>query len=209
MSKPNFELLDKNQKDCLKILANFSEYGILGGGTALMLQMGFRKSFDFDIFTPKPISKQFLYKVKQYFKSINITVNTSDELSFISLPHQVKVSFIYYPYKSLYKTIPTDYFSIFDLRDIALDKAHTIGRRGVWRDYVDIFFILKSGFSLQEIISQSSKKFGDSFSEKLFLSQLVYSKDLGNFTIEFLGEKPSQEKMEKFFEGEVKKISNN
>ncbi|MDP3882663.1 MAG: hypothetical protein Q8Q48_01250 [Candidatus Staskawiczbacteria bacterium] len=64
MSKLHFELLDKNQAECLKILTNFSKFGVLGGGTALMLQLAFRKSFDFDIFTPKPISKQFLYKIK-------------------------------------------------------------------------------------------------------------------------------------------------
>ncbi|KKP33082.1 MAG: hypothetical protein A2312_01400 [Candidatus Staskawiczbacteria bacterium RIFOXYB2_FULL_32_9] len=207
MSKLHFELLDKNQKECLVILTNFTKYGVLGGGTALMLQLAFRKSFDFDIFTPKPISKQFLYKVKEHFKSINITVNTSDELSFISLPQEVKVSFIYYPYKSLHKIIPSDYISVFNWYDIALDKAHTIGRRGVWRDYVDMYFILKSGFSLQEIIKQSVKKFGDSFSEKLFLSQLVYFKDLENFTIEFLDQKYLQKDIEKFLEEQVGRIS--
>ena len=207
MSKLHFDILSNNQQKCLEVLKNLSKYGVLGGGTALMLQLAFRKSFDFDIFTPKPISKQFLYKVKEHFKSINITVNTADELSFISLPHQVKVSFIYYPYKSLYKTIPSDCLSIFDWRDIALDKAHTIGRRGAWRDYVDLFFILKSEFSLQDIISQSAKKFGDSFSEKLFLSQLVYFEDLEDFTIEFLGEKYLQKDIEEFLENEVRKIS--
>lgn len=204
MSKLHFNLLSDNQEKCLEILKNFSKYGVLGGGTALMLQLAFRKSFDFDIFTPKPISKQFLYKVKKYFESINIIVNTADELSFVSLPHQVKVSFIYYPYKPIYKAIPSDYISIFDWRGIALDKAHTIGRRGVWRDYVDLFYILKSGFSLQNIISQSEKKFGDSFSEKLFLSQLVYFDDLEDFTIEFLGKKYSQKDIEEFLETEVR-----
>lgn len=207
MSKLHFELLSDNQKKCLEILKNFSKYGVLGGGTALMLQLVFRKSFDFDIFTPKPISKQFLYRVKEHFKSINITVNTSDELSFVSLPHEVKISFIYYPYKSLYKTISSDYFSVFDWRDIALDKAHTVGRRGVWRDYVDLFFILKSDFYLKDIIVQSEKKFGDSFSEKLFLSQLVYFNDLEDFTIEFFTKKYSQKDIEEFLEAEVRKIN--
>ncbi|MEK7562343.1 MAG: hypothetical protein AAB509_01540 [Patescibacteria group bacterium] len=207
MSKLHFNLLSDNQKNCLEVLKNFSKYGVLGGGTALMLQLAFRRSFDFDIFTPKPISKQFLYKVKEYFKSINITVNTADELSFVSLPHQVKVSFIYYPYKSTYKAIASGCLSIFDWRDIALDKAHTIGRRGAWRDYVDLFYILKSGFSLQEVIKQSKKKFGDSFSEKLFLSQLVYFNDLEDFTIEFLGEKYLQKDIEKLIETEVRKIA--
>lgn len=206
MSKLHFEFLDENQRRCLKVLANFSKYGILGGGTALMLQHGWRKSFDFDIFVPKPISKQFLYKVKGKFKSINILVDTGDEFSFIVLPWQVKVSFIYYPYKNLYKTILSDYLSIFDWHDIALDKAHTIGRRGVWRDYVDLFFILKLGFSLKDIIEQATEKFGDSFSEKLFLSQLVYFDDLEDFTINLFNGKQSREEIEVFFKKEVEDI---
>src|SRR3989339_136028 len=146
-------------------------------------------------------------QIKYHFKSINITVNTSDELSFVSLPHEVKISFIYYPYKSLYKTISSDYLSVFDWRDIALDKAHTVGRRGAWRDYVDLFFILKSDFFLKDIIVQSEKKFGDSFSEKLFLSQLVYFDDLEDFTIEFFAKTYSQKDIEEFLEVEVRKIN--
>ncbi len=207
MPKLHFEFLSNNQKKCLKTLAYFSKYGVLGGGTGLMLQLASRKSFDFDIFTQKPISKHFFYKVKEHFKSINITVNTSDELSFVALPQEVKVSFICYPYRALYKTILSDHFSIFDWHDIALDKAHTIGRRGLWRDYADMYFILKSGFPLKDIISQSAIKFGDSFSEKLFLSQLVYFKDLEDFTIEFLGQKYTQKDIEEFLEFEVGKVS--
>ncbi len=96
MSKLHFELLDSNQKKCFNLLSNFSKYGVLGGGTALMLQLAFRKSFDFDVFTPKPISKQFLHRVKENFKSIRIIVDTGDELSFIALPWEVKISFVHY-----------------------------------------------------------------------------------------------------------------
>ncbi len=96
-----------------------------------------------------------------------------------------------------------DYLSIFDWHDIALDKAHTTYRRGQWRDYIDLFFILKSGFSLKDIIKQSTKKFGDSFSEKLFLAQLVYFDDLEDFTIDFFDKKYSQKEIKTFFEKEV------
>ena len=168
MSKLHFNLLNNNQRKVLEILKNFSDYGILGGGTALMLQLPYRKSFDFDIFMPKLVSKQFLYKIKQFFEKIEILVDTGDELSFISLPQDIKVSFISYPYKSLYSPISTPYLKIFNWHDIALDKAHTIGRRGAWRDYVDLYFILNEGLTLKILLLMQKKKFGDSFSEKLF-----------------------------------------
>jgi len=205
MSKLHFKLLNKNQVKALEVLKNLSSYGILGGGTASMVQIAHRKSYDLDVFLPKLISKKFLYKVKQYFKKIEIITDTGDELSLVSIPHKVKISFIYYPFPPLYKTIPTSYLEFFNWRDIGLDKAHTIGRRGEWRDYVDLYFIIKNGFSLKNIIKGAQKKFGDSFSEKLFLSQLVYFGDLQDFTVDFIAKKYSNEEVKSFLEKEVRK----
>lgn len=169
-----------------------------------MVQITHRKSYDLDLFLPKLISKKFLYQVKQYFKKIEIITDTGDELSLVSAAHKVKISFIYYPFSPLYKTIPTPYLELFNWRDIGLDKAHTIGRRGEWRDYVDLYFIIKNGFSLKNIIKGAQKKFGDLFSEKLFLSQLVYFGDLQDFTIDFIAKEHSKEEIKSFLEKKVR-----
>lgn len=200
MSKLLFKLLNKNQAEILEILKNFSRHGVLAGGTALMVQIAHRKSYDLDIFLPKLISKKFLHGVKQHFEKIEIITDTGDEFSFISLPQGVKVSFFYYPFPHLYKTIPTPYLSFFSWRDIALDKAYAIGRRGEWRDYVDLYFVIKNDFSLKNIIKRAQKKFGDFFSEKLFLSQLTYLGDLKDFTVDFIGKKHSPKEIKSFLE---------
>lgn len=205
MSKLYFKLLNKNQIKTLEILKNFSKYGVLDGGTALMLQLAHRYSYDLDIFLPKSLSKKFLYKIKEHFTKIEIIVDTGDEFSFVSLPNKIKISFIYYPYSPLYKTISNFYLNFFSWKDIGSDKAHTIGRRGEWRDYVDLYFIIKKGFSFNNIIKGAEKKFGDSFSEKLFLSQLTYYGDLKDFTVDFIGKEHSREEIKKFLEKEVKK----
>lgn len=206
MLKLYFEILFKNQKKALEILKNFSKYGILTGGTALALQLNHRKSYDLDIFVPKLISKKFLYKIKQYFKKIEILTDTGDEFSFVSIPHKVKISFIYYPFSALYRVISSPYLKIFSWKDIALDKAHTIGRRGEWRDYIDLYFIIKKSFSLKKIIEEAKKKFGDAFSEKLFLSQLCYYRDIKDFSVEFIKEKVAKTQLQKFFKKEIKKL---
>lgn len=206
MSKLSFGLFNKNQIKTLEVLKNLSNYGTLGGGTALMLQLAYRYSYDFDIFLPKSISKKFLYKVKQHFAKIEIIVDTGDEFSFISFPQEVKISFIYYPFAPFYKTISTFYLNIFNWQDIALDKAHAIGRRGEWRDYVDLYFAIKNGFPLKNVIEGAEKKFSDSFSKKLFLSQLTYYRDIKDFTIDFIGKEVSKKEIEKFFQAEVGKI---
>lgn len=203
MSKLHYEFLNKNQVKTLKILKNLSSYGILGGGTALMLQFSHRYSYDLDVFLPKLISKKFLYKIKQYFEKIDIITDTGDEFSFVSVPNDVKISFIYYPFPPLYKPITTPYLRFFSWRDITLDKAHTIGRRGEWRDYVDLYFAIKNGFLLKNIIKGAQKKFGDSFSEKLFLSQLTYFGDLKDFTIDFIGKKYFPKEIKNFLTKEM------
>lgn len=206
MLRHYFEILSEGQKKALESLKNFSKYGILSGGTALALQLNHRKSYDLDIFTPKPISKRFLYQIKEHFKKIEILINTEDELSFIFSLYNTKISFIYYPFQAMYKRISTPNLKIFSWKDIALDKAYTIGRRGEWRDYIDLYFAVKNGYSLEKIIKGAKRKFGDTFSEKLFLSQLCYYGDIKDFSIEFIKEEVSKSFLQKFFEGEIKKL---
>lgn len=205
MSKLYLDILNERQRQVLRSLKGFSEYGYLAGGTALALQIYHRRSFDFDIFCKKPISKRFIFKIKESFKKIDILVDSSDEMSFIS-GAGVKISFIFYPFKPLYKVISWDIIDICNWKDIAIDKAHTIGRRGEWRDYVDLYFCIKAGLPFKNIIREAKRKFGDIFSEKLFLSQLCFVNDIRDFTIDFVKEdiKPSQ--IRAFFEGEVERL---
>ncbi len=74
-------------------------------------------------------------------------------------------------------------------------------------DYTDLYFILKEkANSLEEIITFSEKKYGSEFDPRLFLEQLIYLKDVEEIEIEFLKERVIMPDIEKFFEGEVRKI---
>ena len=57
-------------------------------------------------------------------------------------------------------------------------KAFALGRRAKWKDYVDLFFILKDHYSIQEICREAEKNFGSHFSGKLFREQLAFHKDI-------------------------------
>ncbi|GEM_PF-979997 len=100
---------------------------------------------------------------------------------------------------------PLEYSSIMisSYKDIASDKAYAIGRRPVYRDYIDLFIILKNKFSLKQIIEDSKEKFSGEFSEKLFLSQLIYFEDLKDFVIDFIGKEYKKEEIRKFFHGQI------
>lgn len=72
--------------------------------------------------------------------------------------------------------------TLFSVKDIAIKKAYTIGRGGEYRDYFDLYAILKEKYiGLAEVISTAKKIYGSVFEEKLFLQQLVYLDDLLDF----------------------------
>jgi len=73
---------------------------------------------------------------------------------------------------------------MFGIKDIAIKKAYTIGRRGEYRDYFDLYWILKNKYiDLPELISSAKKIYGNVFDEKIFLSQLIYFADLRILTL--------------------------
>lgn len=91
------------------------------------------------------------------------------------------------------------------LDDLAANKAYTIGRRGKWRDYVDLFFFLKKNiYSLDTLISLAEKKFQGEFNSKLFLKQLVYFNDLDMLPISFIHDSFSEKEIKAFLEKSVR-----
>lgn len=205
MSRLHFDTLTKKQKDTWPSLKPFSRYGALGGGTALAIQLAHRRSYDFDILCPEPISKRFILRIKEHFEKVQILVDTPDELTFTTVLG-VKVSFVFYPFAPLYRVITTANLGVYSWKDIALDKAYTIGRRGEWRDYIDLYFSMKSGFSLARIIRGARKKFGGLYSEKLFLSQLCYFGDIKDYSIELTKQEVIPRQLLNYFEGEMKSL---
>lgn len=198
MSNLFWQVLSAEQKQEFKKLKVFSNIGIMAGGTALSLEFNHRRSYDLDIFVKKELRQNFILEIRKVFgRNIELLRDSPEELTFIT-SSKVKITFVYYPFKSVYPLSKTDSISLFSWKDIALDKAYTIGRRPQYRDYVDLFFIIRKNMSLKEIIQNAEKKFGGLFSEKLFLGQLIYFEDIKDFKIEFLKEKFAPEEIKDF-----------
>ena len=64
------------------------------------------------------------------------------------------------------------------LLDLAAMKAYALGRRAKWKDYVDLYFILRDFHTLSEISDRTKAIFQDVFSPKLFRQQLCYFDDI-------------------------------
>jgi hypothetical protein len=200
--------LGKDHQEVFSKLKDFSGEFVLSGGTALMLQINHRRSFDFDCFSGEPIDKTLLPKVRRIFGSkINVQVDNQDMLLFTT-PQKVKIDFVYYPYPPLHGLLKSGSIPLFDVRDLASNKAYTVGRRATWRDYVDIFVLLRKNLvGLDNVIAEAKKRFMGEFSEKLFLEQLVYFKDLEIFPIDFIERKFIEEEIKDFFRMEVRRYT--
>jgi hypothetical protein len=93
------------------------------------------------------------------------------------------------------------------VKEIAVMKAFTLGKRAVLKDYIDLYFILKNKIiTLTQIIKACQKKYKDEFNDRLFLEELTYLEDIGKAKIEFLKKSPNRKQIIEFFEKEIKKI---
>ena len=172
----------------------------------MALQLGHRISVDLDWMHDEPISETLLSAVEKAYsgRKLDIRVNNGAELTFFA--DGIKITFLHYPFPLLFPKIEFESVSLAAVRDIAGMKAYAIGRRATYKDYVDIYFILKHCVDLNAIISIAQKKFGNVFDPRLFLEQLVYFDDIADTAIQFAGEPVQTEDLEKFFEQETAKL---
>lgn len=204
----HLEILDDKRLLVFQKLSLFKSLGFLAGGTALALQTGYRISYDFDIFCSQEIDINFPVRMKEVMDIKKILVNNSDEFTFIT-GEDIKISFIHYPFRMENLTIEDKNLPIALLSPlgVAISKAYALNRRNAWRDYLDIYFVVKNGLAtLEEIIHAANEVYKELFSEKLFLAQLVYTDDISNSEIEettILQEKISLEKVKTYFQKAV------
>jgi len=199
------KFLDTSRIEVWKRLVEFKDVGILAGGTALSMQINHRISYDFDVFTDKPIDDRFLLKLKKIFWEYEVEpmVDTGDELT-VMLSGNVKLSFVYFPFVKLEKAVETDSLDLFSINDLLANKAYALGRRKTWRDYVDIYWALKNNLiDLKKLITITEQKFDGVFSAKLFLEQLVYFSDVAEIEVDWTGEKVENEDIKKYLFDEV------
>lgn len=172
----HFEILNDKQKKILPNLRGFKKDFSLAGGTAIALQLGHRHSIDFDFFSNKPFGNLSLYnKLNKVLKIDHVLIDQKDEYTFISAG--VKLTFLYYPFPVDFLLIQ-DNFKTTDIITLGALKAYALGRRAKWKDYVDLYFIYKSGVEIKDIAKKAILIFGSVFNEKNFYLQLAYFSDI-------------------------------
>lgn len=171
------EILTKKQVELLPLVKSFSKDFGLVGGTAIALHLGHRHSIDFDLFNENSFNNLLIKnKITRQKKILEILVNKTQEYTI--LIDQVKLTFFQYPFKIEYTEKLDDIIKLPDLLTLAAMKAYALGMRAKWKDYVDLYFIIKDYYSIDKITKKGKQIFKGEFNEKLFRTQLGYFKDI-------------------------------
>ena len=175
--KLHLEIFPQEQADLFNTLCRLewiSDFYLVGG-TALALQMGHRRSLDFDFFRSKNFNIDKLVVQAKEIGKFELYGHDKDTLN--AAINGVRISFFISPYPLMRDTISYKNISIADKFDIALMKLNALSGRGNKKDFVDLYFLLKE-YDLAQLIKNYQNKYGIELSNVYHLyKSLIYFED--------------------------------
>lgn len=133
----------------------------LGGGTAVAVRLGHRRSVDLDWFAeemPEPLRLAAFLREEGF----DLQVRSVDEGTLHGEADGVQVSFLEFRYPTLREPErwPEYGCRILTLADLACMKLSAVAGRGSKRDFIDLWAIGRSGLPLAEMLAGYRQKFG-------------------------------------------------
>jgi len=149
----------------------------LAGGAGLALQLGHRRSVDFDWFTRQTLAPADVLRDLQSF-GLPVRIRQNDEGTFLGQVGGVDYSVFRYRYELVEPPIVFNGCQLASLRDIAAMKMTAIVQRATKRDYVDLHAIFCTrSIGLGDAVSTMKQKF-PGVDPSLALRALTYFNDV-------------------------------
>lgn len=147
------EVLGRGQRSVLARIAPLArERGFyLAGGTGLALQLGHRRSVDFDWFRRQPIEDPLRLAAELASLSPPLEVDRVERGTLHASVSGVRVSFLEYRYPLLKPLREVAGVSLAAPEDIAAMKLAAVAQRGSKKDFFDVF-ALGRRFSLEQML---------------------------------------------------------
>ena len=165
---------------------DFIKEFILVGGTALSLQLHARYSVDLDFMRWKKFKNErpvISWKsIESELSDLGFGQVKTNLIGFdqvIFLVSDVKLSFYFrnsFPPEGLVAIPFTGNINIADVASIGVMKIEVMLRRSVFRDYYDLFSILKNGYDIHSLIKKAANYSGHSLKTKNIISLLSNGK---------------------------------
>lgn len=204
----NFDcLLDKTRSVLSELTetCRFMSKYCLVGGSALSLYLCHRKSEDLDFFTyVDTFDRLEILEYIQRFDRFEVLNDNCDQLDL--LLNGVKVTFFNAKWGFLQPDQPTQ-LNIASLESLAAMKTNVLFMRAKYRDYYDLYFMVKDVMEVREIFT-CAQPVVSGLTFKLFCIALLYIDDIDDDNIDHLEPKESLSKKDirTFFENKLQVI---
>jgi predicted nucleotidyltransferase component of viral defense system len=185
---------------------DFLKIAYMTGGSSLALQLGHRRSIDFDFFTDKEFESSL---IKEKLQSIGTYIEENETpKTMVGKFNNVKFSLFYYKYPLIAPTLPYNGINLVNIKDIVAMKLVAITDRGTKKDYIDLYFIANKKLSFEDMFDCYDKKYHNFEVNKLtLLKALQYFEDADDSDMPEMIEKIDWNEVKKFFQKETIRLS--
>lgn len=177
----------------------------LAGGTGLALQLGHRISEDLDFFNDKNFSPEEINAGIAPDKVVSIRPHTLH-----CIKDSVRLSFLFYEVPLCYPMRQWRGLNVAAWQDIVAEKIKTLSQRGSKKDFWDVYSVISSCSTTQEVSALFLERFKDSgINLYHVLKTLVYFEDAENDPDPLIidkGEVPSWNRIKGFFIDNIKEF---
>ncbi|MDH3284863.1 MAG: nucleotidyl transferase AbiEii/AbiGii toxin family protein [Acidobacteriota bacterium] len=185
-----------------KLLAGWT----LAGGTGLALQFGHRLSEDLDFFRVESFEPRAL--IDALSRHGSVAVQSRSEGTLHATVRGVRVSFLRLESPLLFPGSAYRGLMVADPRDIAVMKLVAIGGRGSRKDFVDFYYLIQNGISLDRMFECLQRRFASvDFNEYHLMKSLVFFDDAESEPMPRMLRRTSWEEMRQAIRVEVQKLS--
>ena len=149
----------------------------LAGGTGCALHIGHRRSQDFDFFTQTEFE---IFPLQNALRNLGrFVADYSGAGTLVGRLDDTKISLFHYAYPLLEEAVDYLGMRVASLVDIGCMKTDAISSRGTKRDFVDLYFVLKTlGLDLKTFFGHFEDKYGpEGFNRYHVLKSLIYFED--------------------------------
>lgn len=161
--KVHFEVLPEAQKKVLHQLGPIVDQDgfYLGGGTAIALQLGHRRSIDFDWFTDQLFDNPHQYSGNLGDRGLTWQLQQAAPGTLHGTVDGVKVSFLSYQYPRIEDLVGISGHSctMASLLDLGCMKLAAVAQHGSRKDFIDIWALAHHGLGLGEMLASYRKKY--------------------------------------------------
>lgn len=178
----------------------------LAGGTGLALQIGHRVSEDLGFFRSGTFdSDPFVGRLAEVGR---VSVQNRSAGTLHVRLDGLRVSFLAAQAPLLFPGAPYRGVAVADPRDIAVMKVIAIGGRGSRKDFVDLYFYLRSGGGLDSVFEMARRRFkGIDYNEYHLLRSLVFFEDAETEPMPRMLRRASWPEIKSTIVAEVKRLS--